>query len=93
MVTMYQEGKYLTQNVSKCKAVEMVYNELDQGEIDDETDHDTGDTQPDVRTRSDPHTATPASPAALVPSPCPMRKSNGAQNLLQRYGNFRYHGK
>ena len=77
MVTMYQEGKYLTQNVSKYKAVEMVYNELDQGESDDETDHDTGDTQPDVHTQSDLHTAAPASPAALVPSsPCPMGKSN-----------------
>ena len=43
MVTMYQEGEYLTQNVSKYKAVEMVYNELDQRESDDETDHDTGD--------------------------------------------------
>ena len=33
MVTMYQEGKNLTQNVSKYKAVEMEYNELDQGEL------------------------------------------------------------
>ena len=41
MVTMYRDSKYLTRNFSQCKAVEMAYNELDQGESDDETDNDT----------------------------------------------------
>lgn len=50
----------------------MVYNELDQGESDDDSDNDAGDTQPDVRTQSNPHTTAPALPAAPVTSPCPI---------------------
>ena len=42
----------------------MAYNELDSGESDDDSDNDTGDTQPDARTQSDPRTTATALPAA-----------------------------
>ena len=37
---------------------------VDPKESDDDSDNDTGDTQPDARTQSDPRTTAPALPAA-----------------------------
>ena len=77
----------------KCLPVQGSENGIQWTRQSDDSDNDTGDTQPDACTQSDPHTTAPALPAAPVPSSCPMRKSNRTQNLPQRYGNFRYHGK
>ena len=73
MVAMYRDGKYLTRNVTQCKAVKMAYKEIDPGESDDDSDRDT---QTDASTQSDHDTTAPALPAASVPSSCQLRSSN-----------------
>ena len=81
MVTAYQDGKYITRNISQFKVIDPSLKELNQEEGDE-----------DYLNIDDTDTPLVVPPVPPAPSTDLIRRSNRTRNPPQRYGNFVYHG-